>query len=50
MIYRGTGFLADVLFGFCPIPSLLSHQKQLAGVEGGGEEPNHTTARKPGPL
>ncbi len=63
MIYRGPGFLAVVLFGFSPIlfplscqriASLFSHPSCVAywreRGEGAGVEPNHTTARNPGPL
>jgi hypothetical protein len=60
--YRGPGFLAVVLLGFFPSSlsaSFLSFLVFLCatGVEltdgrggkGVGEEPNHKTARKPGP-
>ncbi len=64
MICRGTGFLAVVLFGSFPTPqpplllaSCLSFSYSCVspvelphgrGWGGGGEEPNNTTARKPG--
>jgi hypothetical protein len=61
--YRGPGFLAAVLFGSnCPTPNCLSFLAFLCVAsraysevvreegKGVGEEPNHTTARKPGPL
>jgi hypothetical protein len=64
--YRGPGFLAVVIFRSTPTPSPLSRQKagpathrktekerQLVDGRGRkrvGVEPNHTTARKPGPL
>ncbi len=63
MIYRGPCFLADVLFSSMatPCPRLLSvsltgvtqddgHRDTTCSRERGkgvGEEPNHTTARKP---
>jgi hypothetical protein len=61
MIYRGPGFLAVVEFGYSHTPSSLSRQysstddtqEELADgreEEGPWEEPNQTTARKPGPL
>jgi hypothetical protein len=66
MIYRGPGFLADLLFGPRPPPSLhfpisklplfrnlpvCRRSSLLTGEkEGVGVEPNHTTARKLGPL
>jgi hypothetical protein len=63
MIYRGQGFLAVVLFGSFPTLAPLSCQQVVSlscvslaeltdgrGVEGVGEEPNHTRARKPGSL
>jgi hypothetical protein len=60
-IHRGPGFLAVVCFGSSPTPSLTCQQivfsfsvfrVQLTDGRGGrvGEEPNHTTAIKPGPL
>ncbi len=66
MIYRGTGFLAVVWFGSSSTPSHPSPfdklDRRLTGrlrkrdnlMMGDGEwewaRPNHTTARKPGPL
>jgi hypothetical protein len=53
--YRGPGFPAVVSYDTAPRPhtpttvSLLSSLLACEG-EGVGEEPNHTTARKPGPL
>ncbi len=63
MIYKGPGFLAVVLFG-SSLPSPIGKHDQLhtgsprkgdnvlTGEERDGvrEEPNHTTARNPGPL
>ncbi len=63
MSYRGPGFFAVVWFGTSP-PRLVSKldrqhtwrlwkRNNLLTGEGGkgvGEEPNHTTARKPSPL
>ncbi len=62
-IYRGPGFLAVAWFGSTPTPSRqhvaslsrfscrsaveLTDRKRRGGV---GLEPNHSTARKPGPL
>jgi hypothetical protein len=63
MIFKGTGFFAVVWFGSSPTPSpplsTLDRQhtgrleRQLSHGRGGwglGEEPNHSSARKPGPL
>ncbi len=60
MIYRGSGFLAIVWFGsfpssFSAIHSKIERDNLLTengggGMEVVGEEPNHTTERKPGPL
>jgi hypothetical protein len=65
MIYRGAGFLAVVGFGSKSTPSPPTHpfskldwrhtgrlrkKDSLLTGEGAGVEPNHTTARKPGPL
>ena len=66
MIYREPGFLAVVWFSSSPTPSpplvskldrrhteRLRNKRQLFDRRGGkgvGEEPNNTTARKPGPL
>ncbi len=65
IIYRWPGFLAIVWFGSSPTPLSsqqvvsLSQSSCVSPVEikcrrggggGAGEEPNHTTAKKPGPL
>ncbi len=64
MVYRGPGFLAVAWFGSSPAPSPLFRQQVVSlshsscvspvdityGGDGVGEEPNHTIARKPGPL
>ncbi len=65
MLYRRPGFPAVVWFGSLPIPPPISVRNLvrrnterlrnwdnlLTGEVGrGGEEPNHTTLRKPGPL
>jgi hypothetical protein len=64
MIYRGPGFLSIVRFGSSPHPSALSASSASDNIQevlerdnlvmgdggGDGEEPNRTTARKPGPL
>jgi hypothetical protein len=59
MIYRGPGFLEVVLFGSSPTslaPSPVGNRYQSSlmtergGEKGVSEEPNPTSARKPGPL
>jgi hypothetical protein len=66
MIYRGPGFLVRRMIWLRPYPeyplreqvdslspsSCVSPVELTDGVKGrgAGEEPNHTTARKPGPL
>ncbi len=66
MIYSGPGFLSVVWFDSYPSPScppppvnklnrrntgrLRKRDNLLAGGEVWGEEPNHTIARKSGPL
>ena len=62
MIYRESGFLHAVIWysstptplppsSVCKLSSYVSRRSSLLTGEGGvGEELNHTTARKPGPL
>ncbi len=58
MIYRGPGFLAVVwFFSTFPTSHVVSHSQSCVspveltdGRGGGGEEPNNTTPKKPGPL
>jgi hypothetical protein len=65
MYYRGPDFLAVAGFGSFPLPSLPSvsatgdtqedRKRETTRLwwergEGMGKEPNHTTARKSGPL
>jgi hypothetical protein len=66
MIYRGSGFLVVIRLLAHPLPSFLVSKMSLfhslpvcrrgraivtgEGCTGVGEEPNHATARKPGPL
>ncbi len=56
MIYGGPGFLVVIWFVSPPRPVThrkIEKERQFAAVGGGevgGEEPDHTTTRKPGPL
>jgi hypothetical protein len=59
MIYRGLGFLTVSMIWLLPsaFPTVSSTGDRLtekgrqgADGRGGRKEPNHTTARKPGPL
>jgi hypothetical protein len=65
MIYKGPGILVEVFFVSSPSPSpsvskldrrhigklkMIDNSQTGGGKGGKGEEPNHTTAKKPGPL